>query len=465
MPPLLNPALRDFWKQRARNRVLHGGRASSKSHDAAGKVIDIAVNCRVRVLCVRQFQNKIADSIYTLLKTKIEAFGYEHLFKITDNSIICLTSKSEFMFYGLARNITEIKSLEGIDILLSEESHLLTQEQWDILEPTIRKESSECWLLFNARFSTDFVWKRFVVNPPKNTIIRHINYDENPFLSKTMHDIIDAAKTEDLERYTHIYLGQPLSDDDEAVIKRSWIVAAIDAHIKLGIIITGSKRIGFDVADSGDDECATVSAHGSLINDVKKWRAKEDELLQSCTKAWTQAHQEDSMIFYDAIGVGASCGAKFNEINEVRQANVKHKKFFAGGSPEFPDAFYAGTSVKNRDFFANIKSQKWWCVAKRLENTYNAVTNGQAFRDDEMIFIDSKVSFLEQLTEELSTPKKSFDSAGRVMVESKKDLKKRGIMSPNIADAFIMSMLVSTERLEPIKPKQAYNPHAHSWQS
>ena len=108
---LLNPALKDFWKVRARNRVLEGGRASSKSHDAAGKVIDIASKCKVRVLCVRQFQNKIADSIYTLLKAKIEQFGYQHLFRITNNSIIGIESGSEFMFYGLARNITEIKSI------------------------------------------------------------------------------------------------------------------------------------------------------------------------------------------------------------------------------------------------------------------------------------------------------------------------------------------------------------------
>lgn len=461
---LLNPALKDFWKVRARNRVLEGGRASSKSHDAAGKVIDIASKCKVRVLCVRQFQNKIADSIYTLLKAKIDQFGYQHLFRITNNSIIGIESGSEFMFYGLSRNITEIKSLEGVDILLSEESHLLTEEQWDILEPTIRKESSECWLLFNARFATDFVWKRFIVNPPPNTIHRHINYNENPFLSKTMFDIIEAAKVEDYDRYVHIYEGQPLSDDDEAIIKRTWIIAAIDAHIKLGIVISGRKRIGFDVADSGDDECATVSTYGALTNKVTKWKAKEDELLQSCTKVWNMANETESMIFYDAIGVGASSGAKFKEINELRNADVKHKKFFAGGAVDNPDAFYKGTTVKNKDFFANIKSQKWWDVAKRLENTYNAVTKGQAFNDGEMIFIDGNVDHLEQLIEELSTPKKSFDSAGRLMVESKKELKKRGIPSPNIADAFIMANLVSVER-PAITTQHTHRPHTTSWQS
>jgi phage terminase large subunit len=442
---LLNPVLRPFWQQRARNRILHGGRASSKSHEAAGKVIDIAANCRVRVLCVRQFQNKIADSIYTLLKAKIEQFGYDHLFKITDNSIICLTTKSEFMFYGLARNITEIKSLEGIDILLSEESHLLTEEQWDILEPTIRKEGSECWLLFNARFVTDFIWKRFVVNPPPNTIIRHINYDENPFLSKTMLDIIEAAKIEDYDRYEHIYLGKPLENDDEAIIKRSHVMAAIDAHIKLGINVSGSKRIGFDVADDGEDACATVSAYGVLTTGIDMWQAKEDEILKSCTRVYRQAvDYGNAEITYDAIGVGASCGGKFNELGYKA-----HKKFLAGGAvvngDKAIDKFNESRPIKerivNKDYYCNIKAQAWWSVAERLRNTYNAVTTGQIFTQDEMIFIDSSLPHLEQLVTELCTPRKSYDNAGRVMVESKKDLKKRGISSPNIADAFIMAHL------------------------
>ncbi len=59
----------------ARNRVLYGGRASSKSWDAAGVAIAIANNCGAKFLCTRQFQNRIEDSVYTLLIAQIERFG------------------------------------------------------------------------------------------------------------------------------------------------------------------------------------------------------------------------------------------------------------------------------------------------------------------------------------------------------------------------------------------------------
>lgn len=405
----------------------------------------MAQYAKLKFLCVRQFQNRIADSVYTLLKIKIEAFGLQDDFKILDNSITHKRTGSEFLFYGLARNITEIKSIEGVDILWSEESHLLSAEQWEILEPTIRKEGSECWIIFNPNLMTDFVWKRFIINPPPNTIVRKINYDENPFLSNTMLDIIRAEEADDYEKYEHIYLGNPKANDDEAIIKRAHVMAAIDAHIKLGIDVSGNKRIGFDVADDGEDACATVSAYGVLTTGIDLWKAKEDEILKSCARVYRQAiDYGNAEITYDAIGVGASCGGKFNELGYKA-----HKKFLAGGAVMTPqkaiDKFNESRPIKerivNKDYYCNIKAQAWWSISARLQNTYNAVTNGQIFAQNEMIFIDANLPHLEQLVTELCTPRKSYDNAGRVMVESKKDLKKRGIPSPNIADAFIMAHL------------------------
>lgn len=439
----LNPALRDFWTPRARNRVLYGGRASSKSWDAAGFAIFLALKCKVRVLCARQFQNKIEESVYTLLKQTIERFGYSDRFEILKNKIVCLATGSEFVFYGLWRQIDEIKSLEGIDICWIEEAHNLTEDQWKILEPTIRKQGSQFWIIFNPRLSTDFVYRRFVVSPPPNTVVRKINYDENPFLSQTMLDIIHAAKAEDYDEYMHVYEGVPKDDDEDSVIKRSHLMASIDAHLSLGIEITGSRRIGFDVADAGEDACAMVAAHGPLNYWSELWKAKEDELLQSCTRVWTAARERESSIVYDAIGVGATCGAKFNELNQGQESGrrVLHEKFFAGGSVCHPDAQYGDSGIRNKDFFSNIKAQAWWLIADRFRNTYNAVRNGQSLRDDQMIFIDSAMPNLDQLIDELATPKRHYDTAGRVKVESKDDLKKREIKSPNLADGFVMANL------------------------
>lgn len=444
LKPTLNPALRPFWEAKGiRNRVLIGGRASSKSWDAAGFATFLANSAKLRFLCTRQFQNKIEESVYALLKIQIDRFGLSSRFEILNNKITNRITGSEFLFYGLARNIAEVKSLEGVDVLWIEEGHYLTEEQWDILEATIRKQGSQVWLIFNPKLATDFAYKHFVLNPPPDTLVRRINYDENPFLSETMRKIIEALKAKDPEKYQLIYGGQPDENDEKAVIKRAWLMAALDAHKRLGIEITGATRLGFDIADAGEDTCAMVEAKGPLATWSEEWKAKEDELLKSCAKVHSEARARGAKVIYDAIGVGATAGAKFNEINAELHLRVEHEKFFAGGKVYKPDAKYGDTQVLNKDFFSNIKAQAWWLVADRLRNTYNAVRNGQQFDEDEMIFIDSAMPNLDKLMDELCTPLRDYDKNGKVMVESKQDLADRGIASPNMADAFIMAFLPS----------------------
>jgi phage terminase large subunit len=448
--PTLNPALKPFWEaktvgdRKVRNRVLYGGRASSKSWDAAGFATYLASNAKLRFLCVRQFQNKIEESVYTLLKFQIERFGLANQFKVLDNKIIGRKTGAEFLFYGLWRSIDEIKSLEGIDVLWIEEGHNLTEEQWKVLEATIRKQGSQVWIVFNPRLATDFAYKRFVTNPPPGTLVRRINYDENPFLSETMRDVITAAKDEDEDEYAHIYLGVPKDDDDSSIIKRSWIMAAIDAHKVLGLEASGRRRIGFDVADSGADKCATIYAHGSVVSWSDLWKAGEDELLKSCTRVWNAARERSASVTYDSIGVGASAGAKFGELNDtIIDGRIQYDKFNAGAAVFEPEAEYQ-PKIKNKDMFANLKAQAWWMTADRFRNTYNAVRKGEKYDDDQLISIASDTPYLDQLIDELATPKRDYDNNGKVKVESKKDLGKANrpggpVPSPNLADAFVMA--------------------------
>lgn len=452
--PTLNPGLRDFWTKPARGRVLYGGRSSSKSWDAAGMAVFLTSNYRARVLCVRQFQNKIAESVYTLLKIQIDRFGLSSEFDITDRSIVHVGTGSEFMFYGLARNLREIQSLEGVDICWIEEAHFLTKEQWDILEPTFRKEGSQIWIIFNPLYATDFAYQRFVVNPPTNFIVRKINYDENPFLSQTILNVIEAKRAESEDDYRHIYMGVPREDSEGTVIKRSWIEASVDAHLKLRFEAAGRKVIGFDVADDGEDNCANIFAHGNVAFWSTEWHAREDELLKSCSRTFQNAALRGAEIRYDSIGVGASAGAKFDELNQERGQfdKIRYSKFNAGAAVERPEDFYVSDKldrIKNKDYFCNLKAQSWWNIADRFRNTYNAINRGENFSDDDLISISSDMPNLEKLKTELSTPKRDFDKNGRVKVESKKDLadsKREGgpVPSPNLADAFVMAFAPSS---------------------
>lgn len=448
MQPTLNPNLREFWETRTtgdnvpvRFRVLYGGRMSSKSHDVAGMAIARANFQQERFLCLRMYQNRIADSVYTLLKDKIEYFGLSRNFNIFTDAIEHKKNGSLFRFYGMARNLDDIKSFEGATVSWIEEAHNLTEPMFDLIRPTVmRNDGAEIWVTFNPRLSSDFAYKKLVLNPPNGTLTRQINYDENPFLSTTALADIESAKLEDYEKFQYIYLGVPRDNDDSVVIKRSWLQSAIDAHLTVqpsSGTWEGSAVVGYDVADSGNDKNAVVVMSGSICKYADEWQAGEDELRESSAKVKNVATTFTALtIGYDSIGVGAGTGSHLNSLGWKH-----HFKFNAGGAVADPKKYYSNTKIVNNDFFSNLKAQMWWTIADRLRNTHISVTKGSQFSADQMISLSSDINskILDKLVDELSTPKRDFDNNGKVKVESKKDLAKRDIESPNVADAFVIA--------------------------
>lgn len=427
----LNPNLESFWRTRKPFKLLKGGRFSSKTQDAGGMAAFLARNYSVRFLCLRQFQNRIADSVYTVVKQKIEAAGWSDEFDIGVSTIRHRATGSEFLFYGIARNLTDIKGTEGVDICWIEEGEGLTDDQWQVIDPTIRKENAEIWIVWNPHLVTDFVQARLPGLLGDQCIIRHINYTENPFLSDTAREKAERMRLADPETYRHIYLGEPLSSDDASVIKFAWIEAAIDAHKALGMDLAGARTVGYDVADSGADKNACAIFDGAICEEIDEWAAPEDELTQSTKRAW--AHVKGGNLIYDSIGVGAHVGSTLADM-KVKKG---YQKFNAGGAVVNPDKEYA-PKITNREKFENLKAQAWQDVADRFRNTFNAVTKGQDFPASELISISGDVAKLEQLKVELSSPRKRYSKRGLDMVETKDEMAKRGIPSPNLADAFIM---------------------------
>lgn len=449
----LNPALRDFWRTRKRYKALYGGRASSKSHDAAGMAVYLAANFTLKFLCARQFQNRISESVYTLIKDKIENSEYNGEFKFTLNSIIHKRTKSEFLFYGIARNLSEIKSTEGVDVLWLEEAHYLTAEQWQVIEPTIRKNDSEIWLIWNPDELSDFIYQNFVVNPPEDCVSRLINWTENPYLSETMLKVIAEAYKRDPEEAEHIYGGIPKTGGDKSVINMKYVIAAIDAHKKLGWEAGGTRRLGYDVADDGDDLNAWAYVHGNILYKIDEWKGFEDKLLESCAKVYSDAREIGATVTFDCIGVGATVGSKFSELNKEGKEKgesfvLEYDAFNAGGGVEDPDGVYLELphiNILNKEHFANIKAQKWTEVATRFRKTYEAVVKGVPHPFDELVSICSEgitPKQMQQIQVELSSPRKSHNRMGKFAVEAKEDLRKRGIKSPNVADAIIMAYIL-----------------------
>lgn len=210
--------------------VWYGGRAGAKSWSIARLLIQIAYRQKVRVLCAREFQASIRDSVHKLLSDQIEALGLDRYF-ITQNNTITSWCGSEFLFKGIQRNIKEIKSTEGIDLCWMEEAQGTSEESWEILIPTIRKIGSKIIISFNPDLIEDATYQRFIVNPPPRTLVVKVNCDDNPWLSAQSIRQLEHCKKVDPERYDNIWLGNPRKLNHALVYANKFRVEYFDAPL------------------------------------------------------------------------------------------------------------------------------------------------------------------------------------------------------------------------------------------
>ena len=176
----------DFLFEPHRYKVAYGGRGSGKSWSFARALLIKAANEPTRVLCAREIQKSIKQSVHTLLNDQIQALGLGAFYEVLEAEIRGRNGSS-FSFTGLATNTVEsIKSFEGCDIVWVEEAQTVSKKSWDILIPTIRKPNSEIWVSFNPNIDTDDTYKRFVVEPPENAKVVKVNYTDNPWFPEVL---------------------------------------------------------------------------------------------------------------------------------------------------------------------------------------------------------------------------------------------------------------------------------------
>lgn len=211
--------------QPKRYKTFHGGRGGAKSWAAARALVIMAASKKLRILCTREVQNSIKDSVHKLLKDQIEMLGLNPWFRITNESITS-ASGSEFLFKGLRFDPLGIKSTEGVDICWVEEAQSVSSDSWAILIPTIRKEGSEIWVTFNPGEEQDPTYQRFIVNPPDDSITVEVNYYDNPYLPDTLRKEMEYCKRVDYEAYEHIWLGKPKSISDSVIFRNRYRVEA-----------------------------------------------------------------------------------------------------------------------------------------------------------------------------------------------------------------------------------------------
>lgn len=221
----------DIVWRRSRYKVLYGGRGSGKSHAYAKMLVFLAANMKLRILCTREMQNSIKDSVHRLLCDQIEVLGLQACFTITENSIKSL-SGSEFIFKGLHHHIKEIKSLEGIDIAWVEEAEAVSDYSWSILIPTIRKAHSEIWISFNPEEEKSATYTRFVLNTPPDCLRAFMTWrDLGDHFPEVLMQEMEYCKRVDPEAYEHIWEGKLKKYGEALILHGKFKVEAFDTPV------------------------------------------------------------------------------------------------------------------------------------------------------------------------------------------------------------------------------------------
>ena len=216
--------------EKSRYKVAYGGRGGAKSWGIARALLIKGAKDPMRILCAREFQTSIKDSVHKLLCDQIEALGLLGFYEITQNSIRGKNG-TEFAFVGLRNNVANIKSYEGVDIAWVEEANTTSRLSWNILIPTIRKQGSEIWISFNPELETDETYQRFVLQPPKDCIQIKINWSDNPWFPETLMLEKDALKARDLEAYNQVWEGLCRQSVDGAIFAKELQQADLDGRL------------------------------------------------------------------------------------------------------------------------------------------------------------------------------------------------------------------------------------------
>ena len=249
------------------------------------------------------------------------------------------------------------------------------------------------------------------------------------------------------------------ASQEDVFIPSRWVKAAIDAHKKLGFHAEGIRSTGFDPADVGDAK-AIVNRHGSVITEADQ--KIQGDITQAIPWAFDLAdrHRAD-VLAYDADGMGAP--AMKMALRKMAAGRMRVVAYHGGGGVEDPDkaiktirlhhqklmegklAMSETTLKTNADTYRNFRSQTWTWARNRFEATYRAIQaqeQGHVVNADpeELISIDSRCACLDELVAELSRPMRIWTENGKILVEAKKNMKRRGVDSPNLADALIIAM-------------------------
>ncbi len=213
--------------------VIYGGRGSGKSWSIADFLLIKGYQKQKRILCTREIQNTIKDSVHKLLSDKIEKHGLSGFYTIKNDSIIGLNG-TEIIFKGLLRNPQDIKSMEGIDYCWVEEAHSVSRKSLEVLTPTIRKENSQIIFTYNPTNESDPVHTDYTIADRPDTLKIEINYSDNKGFPIVLKNEMEYDRAHDIDKYYHIWEGRCVQHSEAQIFYGKWIIEDFEKYDQFG---------------------------------------------------------------------------------------------------------------------------------------------------------------------------------------------------------------------------------------
>lgn len=244
-------------------KVMYGGRGGSKSWDMARAILALGANRKLFVVCGREIQRSIKDSVHKLLSEQVSELGLSSLYDVQEQKILGKNG-TEIVFVGVRNNITSIKSMEGIDIFWLTEAVHVSNHTWDTLLPTVRRDppfgpfgkGSEVWLDFNPDLATDDTYQRWVLNPPADCLVIEVNWNDNPWFPDILKRQMEEMRLRDHDEYLTVWEGKVRRSLAGSIYSKELATAISEGRISPNLRYDRARSVSvsFDLGKS--DMCA-----------------------------------------------------------------------------------------------------------------------------------------------------------------------------------------------------------------
>ena len=388
-----------------RYKLYYGGRGGGKSYAFADALLARGIKDKLFIVCLREIQDSIKDSVHKLLSDRIAFYQLEE-YDIKESEIVNRLNGTRFIFKGLRdQDPQKIKSLEGADIAWIEEGQTITKKSWEILDPTIRKDGSEIWISMNREEENDPLWVLVGNKPDERTLVCKVNYYNNPFCPNELKLQAEKCRRDDYDSYLHIWEGEPVVQGDKKLIGGAAVKRALNCVID-NENNTAPLIIGVDPAYFGDDKTAICRRRGRQAYKIASY-AKQSTIQVANLVTSIILQEHPLRVNIDVGGIGAGI------IDQLLDR----------GYDDVIRAVNFGSEAQDKERYGNRRAEMW----ARVNDWLNGELPVSLVDPDGLLMAD------------LTAPEKKYDRLSRLLLEKKEDIKKRLGRSTDVGDALALT--------------------------